>query len=60
MVFVLKKDEDLRFCEDYIWLNAVTVQDSYLIPRIDEFIDLLGKAQMFSNLDADLEKYRQF
>ena len=52
VLFVPKKDCKLRFCIDYRRLNSVTVKDSYPIPRMDECIDSLGKAQVFSALDA--------
>lgn len=52
VVFLSKKNGKLRFCVDYRCLNAVAEKDSYLIPRRDECIDLLGKAKMFPTLDA--------
>ena len=42
----------MRFCFDYRRLNAVTVKDSYPLPRIDDCIDTLGEAVIFSTLDA--------
>ena len=51
VVFAPKKDGTLRFCVDYRRLNAVTLRDSYPIPRMDECIDSLGDAQIFSTLD---------
>ena len=53
VVFASKKDGSLRFCVDYRRLNAVTVRDSYPIPRMDECIDSLGGAQVFSTLDCN-------
>ena len=53
IVFAPKKDGSLRFCVDYRRLNAETVRDSYPIPRMDECIDSLGDAQLFSTLDAN-------
>ncbi len=52
VLFVPKKDGRLRFCVDYRRLNAVTIQDSYPLPRIDDCIDTLGEAVIFSTLDA--------
>ena len=53
IVFVPKKDGELRFCIDYRKLNAMTVRDSYPIPRMDECIDSLGDATLFTTLDAN-------
>ena len=53
IVFVPKKDGKLRFCVDYRKLNALTIRDSYPIPRMDECIDSLGDAGIFSTLDAN-------
>lgn len=51
VVLVRKKDGTLRYCIDYRKLNAVTVKDSYPLPRIDESLDALGQAKYFSTLD---------
>ena len=53
VVFVPKKDGTLRFCVDYRKLNAVTKRDSYPIPRMDECIDSLGEATIFTTLDCN-------
>ena len=53
IVFVPKADGSLRFCVDYRRLNAMTVRDSYPIPRMDECIDSLGSATVFSTLDCN-------
>ena len=50
-VFVPKKDGTMRFCVDYRKLNAVTLWDSYPLPRMDECIDSLGDATVFTTLD---------
>ena len=50
--FSTKKDCKLLFCVDYGRLNAITVRDAYQIPRMDEFIDSLGDAKVFSTLDS--------
>lgn len=36
IVLIPKIDGSLHFCRDYRLLNAVTVRDSYLTPRMDE------------------------
>ena len=53
IVFVPKPDGSLRFCVDYRRLNALTIRDSYPIPRMDECIDALGEAVVFSTLDCN-------
>lgn len=54
VVFVPKRDGSLRFCAYYRRLNTVLLQDKYPNPLMDECIDSLGKAQIFSTLNANL------
>jgi len=51
MFLVKKKDGSWRPVIDYRGLNAVTTNDIYPIPRIDDYIDALGDAKFFSTLD---------
>ena len=51
IVLVRKKDGSLRFCIDLRKLNARTVKDSYSLPRIDESLDCLNGAVLFTSLD---------
>ena len=53
VVLVPKKDGTLRFCVDYRRLNAMSVRDSYPLPRMDECIDSLGEAKVFTTLDCN-------
>lgn len=53
VVLVLKADGSLRFCVDYRKLNAVTVRDTYPLPRMDECLDSLGESNVFITLDAN-------
>lgn len=53
-----KKDGNPHFYVDYHWLNAVTARDSYPILRMDDYNDLLGEAQMFSTLGANLRYWQ--
>ena len=43
-----KERGQLRFCCDFRYLNAVTIKDSYPIPRIDESLSKLGDAKFFT------------
>jgi len=53
VVLVHKKDGTLRFCVDYRLLNEFFKRDSYPLPRMDECIDSLGEAKVFSTLDCN-------
>jgi hypothetical protein len=50
-LFVLKKDGTQRLCVDYHALNAVTIKNKYLLPRIDDLMDQLRQAKFFSKID---------
>ena len=51
VVLVRKKDGSLRFCIDLQKLNERTVKDAYSLPRIEESLDCLNGARIFTSLD---------
>ena len=51
VVLVRKKDDSLRFCIDLRKLNSRTIKDAYSLPRIEESLDCLNGAVIFTLLD---------
>ena len=47
----LKSDGSPRFCTDYRKVNAVTVPDSFPLPRMEDCVDNLGSAVFVTKLD---------
>jgi len=59
ILLVKKKDGSWRMCVDYRELNTKTRNnDPYLLPRIDDTIDSLGRAKYFCTLDL-IQGYHQ-
>lgn len=51
VLFVRKKDGSLRMCVDYRGLNAVTVRNRYPLPLINQLLDRLRSAKVFTRID---------
>ena len=51
ILFVKKKNGDLRMCVDYRALNKITIKNKYPLPLISELLDRLSGAKYFTSLD---------
>lgn len=52
ILFAKKKDGSLRLCVDYRSLNAMTVKNRLPLPLIQESLDRLGSARIYTKLDV--------
>ena len=48
---VLKSNGGYRFCTDFQNFNAVTKSGSYLIPRVEGYMNRIGVAKLVSKFD---------
>nr|KYP52571.1 Transposon Ty3-I Gag-Pol polyprotein [Cajanus cajan] len=51
VLLVKKKDGGSRLCVDYRQLNKLTIKNKYPLPRIDDLMDQLRGASVFSKID---------
>ena len=51
VLFKTKKDGSLRLCIDYRGLNHATIKNRYKIPRMDDLLDRIQGAKLFSKID---------
>ena len=51
VLFVKKKDGNLRLCINYRQLNKMTIKNKYSLHRINGVFDQVGLAKIFSKLD---------
>lgn len=51
LVIVPKKDNSLRICVDFRKLNSQSKFDAYPMPRVDELLERIGRAQFITTLD---------
>ena len=51
MLFVFKKNDNLRFCVDYKKLNALIIKNKYLFSLIDKTLNRLMSAAYFIKLN---------
>ena len=51
VLFVKKKDGTMRMCIDYRQLNGMTIKNKYPLPRVEDLLDQLQGAKVFSKID---------
>lgn len=58
ILFVKKKNGNLRLCVDYRDLNLLTIKNRYFLSLIEESLDRLSKIKIFTRFDITSAYYR--
>jgi len=55
---VKKKDDSSKLCVDYHQLHKLAIKNKYTLPRIDDLLDQLRGAAVFSKIDLRYEYHQ--
>jgi hypothetical protein len=58
ILFLAKKDGSLHMCQDYRYLNKITIKNRYPLPRIDDLLDSISGLKYFTSLDLTSGYYQ--
>lgn len=58
MLLATRKDGTMRFCVYFRRVKAATIQDTYRLPRMEDFVDSLEETKVFSNIEAFSEYFQ--
>ncbi len=58
ILFIDKKDGELKMCIDYYALNKIKVKYNYPLPRIDDLLDWFNGVKYFSRIDLKSRYYQ--